>query len=154
MTEVLFYHLTASPVEQVLPDLLERSVGRGWHVVLRCGSEEGLAFLDAALWTYRDDSFLPHGTAALGHAARHPVYLTTGLENPNGATVLMLAAGARARLSEIAGFTRVCLLFEGADATAVAAAREDWKAVAAAGHAARYWTQEAGRWTEKARAGG
>jgi DNA polymerase III subunit chi len=151
VAEVLFYHLTASPVEATLPDLLERSLARGWRVLVRCGSEEGMAFLDGHLWTYRDDAFLPHGTAALGHAERQSVYLTCGAENLNAANVLMLVLGARATAAEMAGFDRVCLLFDGGDAAALAAARDDWRAVTAAGLAARYWSRENGRWTEKAR---
>ena len=151
MAEVLFYHLTASPVEQALPDLLERGLARGWRAVVRCGSEPAMAMLDAALWTYRDESFLPHGTGIAGHSARQPVYLTCGEENPNGAVLMMLVLGARAEPAEMAGFERVCLLFEGGDPDAVAAAREHWKAVTAAGLPARYWAQEEGRWVEKAR---
>ncbi len=116
MAEVLFYQLTASPLEASLPDLLERSLARGWRVVLRCGSEAGLAALDAMLWTYRDDAFLPHGTAAAGQGAEQPVYLTLGEENPNGANVLMLVDGARAAPAEMAGFERTCLIFDGHDA--------------------------------------
>lgn len=151
MAEVLFYHLTASPVEQALPELLERALAREWRAVVRCGSQPALEMLDARLWTWRDDAFLAHGTAAMGHAARQPVWLTCGGENPNGAQLLMLVAGARAEPAEAAGFERVCLLFEAADAEALAAAREDWRAVTAAGLPARYWAQEGGRWVEKAR---
>ena len=96
MAEVLFYQLTASPLEASLPELLERSLARGWRVLLRCGSEAGMASLDELLWTYSDASFLPHGTARAGHAALQPIYLTLGDENPNGANVLMLVDGARA----------------------------------------------------------
>jgi DNA polymerase-3 subunit chi len=149
VAEVLFYQLSAQPVEQALPELLEKALARDWRVLVRCGSEEAARFLDERLWSYRDDSFLPHGTAALGHAARQPVYLTAGSENPAGATILMLAMGARASVGEMATFARVCLLFDAADAEAVAAARTDWKAVVAAGHGARYWCQEGGRWTQK-----
>ncbi len=151
MAEVWFYQLTATPVEQVAPDLLEKALARGWRAVLRAGHEPALAMLDAALWSYRDDAFLPHGSAATGHAARQPVWLTCGRENPNGAKLLMLVFGARVDPGEAAGYARVCLLFEGADADALRAARADWKAVAAAGIAARYWAQEDGRWIEKAR---
>ena len=63
MAEVLFYHLTAAPLEATLPDLLEKSLARGWRVLLRAGSEAGLGFLDDRLWTFRDDAFLPHGRA-------------------------------------------------------------------------------------------
>ena len=151
MAEVLFYHLTATPLEQTLPELLERALARGWRVLVRVGSEAGLAALDRSLWTWRDDAFLPHGTAADGHAARQPIYLTLGDENPNRAQVLMLVDGARLLASEAAGFERTCLLFDGGDEAALAAAREDWRRVREASLPARYWAQEGGRWIEKAR---
>ncbi len=149
MAEVLFYHLTATPLEASLPEMLERSLARGWRVILRCGSEAGLASLDAMLWTFRDDAFLPHGSAATGHAAAQPIYLTLGEENPNGASVLMLVDGARARLDEMQGFERTCLIFDGHDERAVEVARADWRAVRAAELPAKYWAQEQGRWVQK-----
>jgi len=150
--EVLFYHLTSAPVEASLPEMLEKSLARGWRVVLRCGTPGGLAALDAMLWTYRDDAFLPHGGAAMGHGPRQPIWLTTGRDNPNGANVLMLVDGARADPAEASGFDRVCLIFDGHDPAALAAAREDWRAVRAAALPAKYWAQERGRWVEKASA--
>jgi DNA polymerase-3 subunit chi len=150
VAEVLFYQLTATPLEASLPDMLERSLARGWRVVLRCGSEAGLAMLDAMLWTYSDAAFLPHGTAATGHAALQPVYLTLGDENPNSANVLMLVDSARAGTGEMAAYERTCLLFDGHDERAVEAARADWRAVKAAGLPAKYWAQEQGRWVQKA----
>ena len=56
MTEVLFYHLQNMSVENVLPPLLEKSLERGWRVVVQSTSEERADALDAHLWTYRDDS--------------------------------------------------------------------------------------------------
>lgn len=102
MAEVLFYHLTNGPLEASLPAMLERSLQRGWRVIVRCGSQAGVAMLDGMLWTYRDDSFLPHGTSAAPHPDRQPIYLTLGDENPNQASVLMLVDGARATPAEIA----------------------------------------------------
>jgi DNA polymerase-3 subunit chi len=147
---VLFYQLTATPLEASLPEMLERALARGWRVLVRCGSEAGLAALDAMLWTYDEAAFLPHGTAAAGQAALQPVYLTLGDENPNGATVLMLVDSARAPTSEMAAFERTCLIFDGHDERAVEAARADWRAVKAAALPAKYWAQEQGRWVQKA----
>src|SRR5262249_56145221 len=76
MTEVLFYHLQHQPLERVLPQLLERSVERGWRVIIQVASDERVDALDAHLWTYRDDSFLPHGTTREAHPSAHPILLT------------------------------------------------------------------------------
>lgn len=153
MAEVLFYRLSESPVEATLPGLLERSLGRGWRVLLRVGSDGGLAFLDERLWTCRDGSFLPHAAAGGRHDARQPVLLTRGTENANGANVLMLVMGARAGVEEMARYERACLFFEAGDAAAVEAARDDWRAVVAAGLPAKYWAEEGGRWVLKAGGG-
>src|SRR5262249_46313174 len=86
MTEVLFYHLQRQPLERVLPSLLERSYERGWRVVVQASSDERVDALDAHLWTYRDDNFLPHGTARESDVAEQPILLTTADHNPNRAT--------------------------------------------------------------------
>mgnify|MGYP005857077747 CR=1 FL=1 len=150
MAEVLFYRLSDAPLEAALPEMLEKALERDWRVLLRAGSAAGAAFLDDLLWRYRDDAFLPHGAAGGPFAERQPILVTAEAANLNGAGVLMLALGARAGVEEMARFDRACLLFDAADAAAVEAAREDWRAVVAAGLAAKYWAQEGGRWTLKA----
>ena len=149
MAEVLFYHLSNSPLEASLPELLERSLARGWRVIVRFGSAAGMAAIDGMLWTYREEAFLPHGTVAMGSAALQPVYLTIGDENPNDANVLMLVDGARGSIREMAGFERTCLIFDGQDERALEAARADWREVKAAGMEAKYWAQERGKWVQK-----
>jgi DNA polymerase-3 subunit chi len=154
VAEVLFYHLTATPLERTLPELLERSLSRGWRVLLRCGTQAGLTEIDRALWTYRDDSFLPHGPATSADAERQPVLLTLDEENANAADVLMLVEGAKATVSEMSGFLRVCLLFDGGDEATLEAARATWREVRSAGLAAVYWAQEEARWVQKSAAAG
>lgn len=147
MAEVLFYHLERSPLESVLPDLLARSLERGWRVVVKVGSDERLEALNAHLWSFDDASFLPHGSAADGHAEEQPIWLTTGDDNPNGANVRFLVDGAET--ADFAGYSRIVFMFDAADAEAVRQAREAWTAARAAGSEATYWRQsENGRWTK------
>lgn len=150
MAEVLFYRLGTSPLEATLPDLLDRSLARGWRVHLRAGTEGGAALLDDLLWTYRDESFLPHGRAEGPNGPRQPIAIGTGRENPNRADVLMLTLGARAEPAEMAAYARACLIFDAADAAALEDARADWRAVVSAGLPAKFWAQEDGRWVQKA----
>src|SRR5271167_5258626 len=94
VTEILFYHLRGQTPEQVLPPLLQKSLERGWRVVIQASSDERVEALDAHLWTWRDDSFLPHGTSRDAEAAEQPIMLTATGDNPNGATVRFLVDGA------------------------------------------------------------
>ncbi len=148
--EALFYHLEHQPLERALPLLLEKTLERGWRAVVQAGSQERLDVLDQHLWTWREDSFLPHGTAKDGHPERQPVWLTTGEDNPNGATVRFLVDGAEPP-AEVAGLTRIVVMFDGREPDAVTAARGHWKMLKNAGCAVTYWQQsQAGGWTRKA----
>src|SRR6187200_2791678 len=108
MTEVLFYHLDNQRIEAVLPALLEKSLARGWRVAVQTASDDRIDSLDAHLWTYRDDSFLPHGTDRDNSAAAQPVLLTSSDGNPNGADVRFLIDGVPLP-EDISGYARVVL---------------------------------------------
>jgi DNA polymerase-3 subunit chi len=150
MTEILFYHLQGQKLEGVVPTLLEKSLERGWRVVVQGSSEERIDALDAHLWTYRDDGFLPHGTWREQEAAAQPVLLTVNDGNPNAATVRFLVDGA-ALPADAEGYQRIVLIFNGDDDDAVAAARVHWTEAKAKGFEATYWQpDDNGRWVKKA----
>jgi DNA polymerase III subunit chi len=146
MTEMLFYHLQHQPLERVLPTLLEKSLERGWRVVVQAASEERVEALDAHLWTFRDDSFLPHGTWREAEALAQPVLLTVNADNPNDAAVRFLIDGATVP-EDAEAYQRIVLIFDGEDPDAVAAARDRWREAKAKGFDVTYWqTDDAGRW--------
>ncbi len=150
MTEILFYHLHRRPIERALPQLLEKSVERGWRVVVQASSEERIDALDAHLWTYDDRSFLPHGTWRDAEASEQPILLTVNSENPNSATVRFLIDNAPVP-DDAAGYERIVLMFDGEDEEALALARERWTDAKAKGLEATYWqSDEQGRWVKKA----
>jgi DNA polymerase-3 subunit chi len=149
MTEILFYHLQRHPLERVLPALVEKSLERGWRVVVQAASEERIEALDAHLWVFRDDSFLPHGTWREAEAADQPVLLTVHDGNPNGAAVRFLLDGAPVP-ADAGNYERIVLLIDGNDPDAVAAARERWSEGRAKGFEVTYWqADENGRWQRK-----
>ncbi|ADZ70816.1 DNA polymerase III subunit chi [Polymorphum gilvum] len=147
--EALFYHLQHQPLEAMLPGLLMKCLDRDWRVVVQTGSPERCAALDAHLWTFADDAFLPHGTAADGHAEDQPIFLTAAGDNPNRATVRFLVD--RAQPPPLAGYERVVYVFDGRDPEAVAEARLRWKEAKEQGFTVTYWQQgENGGWERKA----
>jgi len=150
MTEILFYHLQGQKLEGVLPPLLEKSLARGWRVIVQGATEERIEALDAHLWTFRDDGFLPHGTWREQDAASQPVLLTLNEDNPNGAQVRFLIDGT-AMPAAPEDYERIVLVFDGDDADAVAAARAQWSETKTRGLSATYWQPDAnGRWQQKA----
>lgn len=150
MTEILFYHMQRQPLERVLPNLVERSLERGWQAAIQVVSEERLQALDDGLWTYTDESFLPHGTDRETDAALQPIVITTRQDRPNGASVRFLVDGA-ALPADSATYDRLVLMFDGNDPDAVDRARQQWREAKGGGHACTYWQQnDAGRWEKKA----
>ena len=149
MTPVFFYHLERLPLESVLPKLLLASLEKGWRVVVQAGSDERAEALASLLWTFDDESFLPHGTKADGSTALQPIWLTAGDDNPNGASVRFFVDGAE--VGEIDGLVRVVILFDGRDIEALERARTGWKRFRSEGREVTYWQQdENGRWHNRA----
>lgn len=149
MTPVFFYHLERQPLEKVLPRMLLTCLERGWRVVVQAGSDERAEALAALLWTFDEESFLPHGTRADGFPEQQPVWLTARDENPNSAGVRFYVDGAEA--GEIEGLTRAVIIFDGNDSEALGRARTGWRRFRGAGHEVSYWQQdEQGRWINRA----
>jgi DNA polymerase-3 subunit chi len=150
MGTVMFFHLMQSAPADTLAVNAPRALAQGWRVMVRGTDLAALERLDGQLWLKGgDDSFLPHGLEGGPQDADQPVLL--GLGAPvNGAKVLALVDGAGATDAEIAAMERVWVLFDGNDTDRLQAARGQWKAMTAAGHAAQYWSEESGRWEKKA----
>jgi DNA polymerase-3 subunit chi len=146
VTEIRFYHLEQRRVDQALPPLLEHALEEGRRVLVRASSDEMVAALNERLWTYDDASFLPHGAAGDGDPMEQPIFLTSGVGNPNAATMLVQLSGAEA--SE-ADFDLVVLLFDGRDEAALGQARGEWRRLKDQGRTISYWREsEEGGWEQ------
>lgn len=144
-----FYHIEHTALDAAIAPLIEKCLERKWRVLV-VGHDATIERLDRSLWTFRDESFLPHGRARTD-AAKHPVLLSTEADPANGAKVALLLDGSDADASL---FERVMVVFDGGDEMARAKARQQYKAVTDAGGGARYFQQErGGGWKEFKRDG-
>lgn len=141
-----FYHLQSWPLEKALPPLLERALSAGFRAVVLAASDDRVEALASLLWTFRPESWLPHGTVKDGQAVDQPIWLGTRDENPNGANLLVLTDGMATRQT---GFDRCLDVFDGNDPDALAGARNRWKEAKAAGFELHYWQQTDTGWQEK-----
>lgn len=145
MTEIWFYHLERSRIEDVLPELLERTLKRGWRARVRHADAEVLERLDAHLWSYRDDSFLPHALASEPFAADQPILLGEAGEGGDQAQALFVLDASD---GPVDGYERCVVLFD--DDAATARARDLWRKYKADGRPITYWRQADKGWTKVA----
>ena len=145
--KVDFYHLTASPLERVLPRIAERILTEGGRLLVVEADPARRAALDKTLWAYSSDSFLPHGVAGGEHDAAQPVLIASDLAAANQARNVALADGEWR--DDALGFDRAFHFF---DEDRIADARAAWKALATRdGIERRYWKQsDSGRWEQAA----
>ena len=149
MVEFAFYQLRRSPLEKALPKLLEKVLESGRRALVLAASEERAETLNAALWTYDQGSFLPHGTAREGRPERQPIFLATDDANANGAQVAVMVDGVAP--ADPARFERCLDMFDGTDPAALEAARARWRAHKERGDTVTYWEQtERGGWEQRA----
>ena len=151
MPEIWFYQLQRRGLDDVLPNLVERTLQRGWRSVVQATTSERLAAIDDLLWTYAEDLFLPHGSQADGDPDMQSVWLTLSVDNPNRARVRFLVEGAAAEPFADADYERLILLFDGRDDAFLANAREQWKNLRQRNATLSYWAEtEDGGWRQQA----
>ncbi len=151
MTRVDFYHLQQKTLDEVLPKLLQKAYSTGKRIKVKIGTEERVEFINSLLWTYNDESFLPHGSKKDGFADQQPIWLSADIENPNTALFLFLVDGAEENAETLTQYERVFNIFDGNSVEAVQQARRLWKEYKNSGCEVYYWQQDnAGKWIQKA----
>jgi len=150
MSRVDFYHLQKQSLDDVLPTLLSKAYAVGKNIVVKVGKNEQTEVINSYLWTYRDDSFLPHGSKKDGFATEQPIWLTEEDDNPNKAEFLFLIGGATVQPEMLTGYERVFNIFDGNSEESLMQARSFWKDCKEGGFEVFYWQQDnSGKWEQK-----
>ncbi|EJF80705.1 hypothetical protein MCO_00219 [Bartonella sp. DB5-6] len=145
--DILFYHLTQSTLEDILPTLVERALDRFGRVTIQCVSKEQCDAIDTRLWVYADEAFIGHGTEYDQHPNLQPVFLTTGQENPNDSKIRFLIEGAVC--FDINVYQRLVVIFDGRNDEQLNLVRAQWKKYKMENHDLSYWQQTEDRCWEK-----
>jgi len=141
MTRIDFYHLQKTPLEQVLPKLCEKAYSTGKRIKILLDNDDRIEFINSLLWTYSEESFLPHGSKKDGFVEEQPIFISTNIENENGASILILADGAQIDISLLNTYERILNIFDGMSDLALTSAREYWKKIKTTDNELHYWQQ-------------
>lgn len=141
MTRIDFYHLQKTPLEQVLPKLCEKAYSTGKRIKILLSTDERVEFINSLLWTYNDESFLPHGSKKDGFIEEQPIFISASEENENGASILILADNAMPDVEKLVAYERVLNIFDGNNEQALNESRTYWKKINSIGGELHYWQQ-------------
>lgn len=148
MTDIRFYHMEQSTLDQALPAITLKAFQSGKRVIIKAPDAKEVKRLDNLLWTSNPNVFLPHGADGDKSAARQPVFVTDKDENANEAEILILTHGCTHET--VADFFMCCEMLDGRVDTQITAARARWKTYKDADHDLTYWQQDAnGGWGRK-----
>ena len=151
MTRIDFYHLQKNNPQEALSKLLEKAYALGKNILIKVGNENNLEEINTSLWTYEEQSFLPHGSKKDGNAALQPLWLTTQDDNPNNAVILFLIDNAKVDIDKLSSFERVLNIFDGQDNESLEWSRKLWKEAKNQGFECYYWQKDdRGAWQQKA----
>lgn len=144
-----FYHLERTSAVSALVPLLEKCLANDWACLIRAQNLETLKELDKSLWTFKENSWLPHAIEGEGvEASEQPILLTVLPENNNFAQAVFLLEDAP--LGNLEGVERAFYLIDGNDHNLVTKAREEFKRAKTEGFELSYWQQsESGKWEKK-----
>ncbi len=137
--EISFYRLTTLPLAKAAPKLIEKIYYSKQNLVVISETEEMMKTLDNGLWVYSTKHFIPHGTFVDEHPNDQPVYLTTKIENPNNATIVM--ALGRVELEDFEA-AKYLYMFDGNDQEQLHFARNKWKSYQSQSQNITYWQQK------------
>ena len=148
-TEIRFYHLQKQTLDQALPLILEKAYTTQKNVVVRLSDEKEVTRMNGHLWSYKTDSFMPHGCKKEGNADKQPIWLTDKDENPNGAKIIILTGGTQSK--HINDYDLCCEILDGRSNEQVTEARKRWKTYKEQDFNITYWMQsDSGGWEQKA----
>ncbi len=146
--EYWFYHLESATVEGILPGLLEKTRQKGWRALVKLPQDKLIA-MDEYLWTYKDDSFLPHGRDDEPLADLQPVTLSASAVNALGHQAVFLIGGTD--IENMDGVERCMVMINGRSQDDIVRERKRWKTLKDTEATLAYYQQnERGGWDKKA----
>jgi DNA polymerase-3 subunit chi len=90
MTEITFVEVTASQMEIRACEIAEHTYAQGERLQIIALDEEQAVRLDDLLWTYKPDTFVPHGLwKSMNNDSDQPVVITTRKEQVPGIASLL-----------------------------------------------------------------
>lgn len=140
LCSVSFYAVGNDSIARVAALLCDKAYHSGHRVLLHVEQKDAMEAFDYQLWTFKQKSFLPHGTTADLVPEWMPILISQEGVNRNNAAIYM--GCAHCIPENVDEFARVIDIFNQSDNVALKAARARWRTYAGQGKEVSFWTQD------------
>ena len=144
MTEINFYKITRSSVEKLLPRLLEKIIQEGSMVNFLFKNQNRLEYIDDFLWTYSNESFIPHYVDDSNYINVHPILLSLSENINNNADVFVTIEGYLPE--NIEKYKKIIDIIDGKDDQIIKDALVRVEHIKNKGYKVDCWRQEISGW--------
>ena len=145
--EYSFYHHEASTIESTLPQLLEKSIKKNWRALVKTQIDY-LPELDDFLWSFKTDSFLPHGRDDQPKMEHHPIVISSSAKIADNFQIVFLLKGSY--VDNLNDVERCVIFIDGRSEESICNERNRWQKLKGKGAKLNYYQQNAnGEWIKK-----
>ena len=146
LEKAFFYKSSHRDVVRDIAWLTESIFKKNNRIVIFCTDQETAEVVDDFIWSYRDDSFIPHSIKKHRETSLDPILVTTDLDGSYEHNVLLALNGVLIKEKDWQRFAKVYYFFDDQDSREKENARAMWKSFSSLAVNCKYWINEKNKW--------
>ncbi|MDC3108146.1 DNA polymerase III subunit chi [Paracoccaceae bacterium] len=146
LEKAFFYNVYQRDVVADIAWLTENIFKKNNKIVIFCTDQETAEVVNDFLWSYRDDSFIPHSIKKNGGSSLCPILVATDLNEVYEHNVLLALNGALIKEKDWQGFAKIYYFFDDQDIKEKDNARFMWKSFSSLDIDCKYWINKKNKW--------
>ena len=146
LEKAFFYNSSHRDVVRDIAWLTENIFKKNNRIVIFCTDHETAEVVDDFIWSYRDDSFIPHSIKKHRETSLDPILVTTDLDGGYEHNVLVALNGVLIKENDWQRFTKIYYFFDDQDSEEKETARSMWKSFSSLDVNCKYWINEKNKW--------
>ena len=147
MSEIYFYNTSSRDFLRDITLLIERLYLLEHKVIVLCPDNNVSAIVDDYLWSYKDESFLPHSIADQDHSELDSIIISSHQLNLDFYKILIVFKGSSISFDYSNNFEKVYYFFDDNSNDEREIARTLWKEAKKSGTKCKYWQVQENKWT-------
>jgi DNA polymerase-3 subunit chi len=146
LEKAFFYNSARRETVKDIVKLTEKLYKKNNFILLYCADQETVDALDEYLWSYSEDSFIPHSKKNNEKKSLYPILVTDEILNDHEHNILLALNGVLIKETDWPKFNKVYYFFDDQNHEERENARSMWKSFSSLEIDCRYWVNKENKW--------